>query len=515
MVNKSNSSNANTANQQELASRLARAKSELKDMALFAEKNPSPLIRFDIDGNIVMSNSAAVEVLGENTLPGVALSSVLPEAKYLDLSGCVERGDVFLYSVSIGDKAFQFTIRGIPELCIGHIYASDITEHKQAAKELAVQNELMRVAISTLDFEETFERVKDRINDVIDFDEVVLFHRTADRHQLETHNQAGHALDMPDTIPVEGTSAGDAFLSGKAVVHNNLPSDSPYPKEAELASENGIRSVMWLPLTGRGGALGVMGICSRESGKFGDEEVRFAQQIGDHVAIIIGHHMLYEESRDMAVLEERNRIARDIHDSIAQGLTGIIWQLNALDRMLPDSVDEKTLTLVERIRSIARDSLQEARRSVWDLRSDERLSESLTTKLRQEIEKIGGDSIEASLNVEGTERVLPSGTETALLRICQESLANVIKYAQANRVIITLRYDPEAISLKVSDNGVGFDSATPSRNRSQNSGGFGLINMRERSRLLGGELSVESEPGHGTVVEAVLPLKIAQEGSHS
>ncbi len=102
--------------------------------------------------------------------------------------------------------------------------------------------------------------------------------------------------------------------------------------------------------------------------------------------------------------------------------------------------------------------------------------------------------------------MLPSGLEGALLRICQESLANVLKHANATQVTVTLAFDDSQIRLAIRDNGVGFDPATP-RTRDRESGGFGLINMRERARLLGGELAAQSEPGQGTLVEAILPLK--------
>ncbi len=102
--------------------------------------------------------------------------------------------------------------------------------------------------------------------------------------------------------------------------------------------------------------------------------------------------------------------------------------------------------------------------------------------------------------------MLPPGLEAAFLRICQESLANVLKHANATQVTVTLSFDDSHARLAIRDNGAGFDPATP-RTRGRESGGFGLINMRERARLLGGELTAQSEPGQGTLVEAILPLK--------
>ena len=115
---------------------------------------------------------------------------------------------------------------------------------------------------------------------------------------------------------------------------------------------------------------------------------------------------------------------------------------------------------------------------------------------------IGGGK--TSVAVLGDERVLPSGVETALLRICQESLVNILKYAHASEVGVTLHYEDASVRLTVQDNGRGFDPDTP--HQTDASGGFGLISMRERARLLGGELRVESSPGKGTLVETTLPV---------
>ncbi len=212
-----------------------------------------------------------------------------------------------------------------------------------------------------------------------------------------------------------------------------------------------------------------------------------------------------EALRELAVLEERNRIAREIHDSIAQGLTGIIWQLNALERTAP-SEGGLASDALDRVRSLAKDSLREARRSVWDLRTGPLRGGSLRDALQQELDKGAGiGDRKTSVAVVGDERVLPSGVETALLRICQESLVNILKYAHANEVGVTLHYEGDRVRLTVQDDGRGFDPDSP-RQTSAGGGGFGLISMRERARLLGGKLRVESSPGKGTLVETTLPL---------
>ena len=128
--------------------------------------------------------------------------------------------------------------------------------------------------------------------------------------------------------------------------------------------------------------------------------------------------------RELVVLEERNRIAREIHDSIAQGLTGIIWQINALERTVP-SAGGLASDALDRVRNLAKDSLREARRSVWDLRSGPLQGVSLRYALQQELDKgVGTGDCKPSVAVLGDEKVLPSGVEAALLRICQRRFLN-------------------------------------------------------------------------------------------
>ena len=212
-----------------------------------------------------------------------------------------------------------------------------------------------------------------------------------------------------------------------------------------------------------------------------------------------------EVRQELAVLEERNRLAREIHDTLAQGLTGIIWQLNAAESPVTRGGQE-ALERLRGIRDLVRECLREARRSVWDLRTGLLQGRSLAEALREEgLRAAAEGGFHVSFSVFGQERVLPGGVEAAILRICQESLANAIKHAQATEVTVALSFDDAHVRLSVRDNGKGFDPAET--HRQKDSGGFGLINMRERAQILGGALSVQSDSGQGTLVEATISLE--------
>ena len=199
-------------------------------------------------------------------------------------------------------------------------------------------------------------------------------------------------------------------------------------------------------------------------------------------------------------------MAREIHDTLAQSFTAIIWQVNAAVATVERDSGQESEAL-ERVRNLAQEGLREARRSVWDLRAGPLGGNTLAKALQQETEKVtGGRDIQTSVDVLGEETVLPSGVEAALLRICQESMANVLKHSKATQVSVTLVYDDTKVRLTVEDNGIGFNPNMP-RQLERRDGGFGLIGMRERARLIGGELTVTSEMGRGTTVDVTLPRK--------
>ena len=163
---------------------------------------------------------------------------------------------------------------------------------------------------------------------------------------------------------------------------------------------------------------------------------------------------------------------------------------------------------MDKAKTLARESLQEARRSVWDLLPQTLEEESLTDAIKGEVDRFAGRGTEtANFDVSGATIPTPSEVDAALLRICQEALMNVRKYAQASRVDVILRYGGDSVTLTVHDNGAGFEpSGIPSAD-GETSGGFGLTSMRQRASLLGGTFDIKSERGHGTQITATINIK--------
>jgi signal transduction histidine kinase len=207
--------------------------------------------------------------------------------------------------------------------------------------------------------------------------------------------------------------------------------------------------------------------------------------------------------RESGRLAERQRLARDIHDTLAQGFVSIVLQLQAAEGELPAGAHAARRHL-ELARRTASDNLAEVRRLVWDLRPEQLRAASLGEALGRLTERLAEESgVTATTTVTGTPRPLSPDAEVTLLRVTQEALANVSRHARAGRVALTLSYMDGEAALDVRDDGVGFASGADGAGPN---GGLGLHTMRERVEALGGRLAVESAPGGGTTVAVTVPV---------
>lgn len=202
------------------------------------------------------------------------------------------------------------------------------------------------------------------------------------------------------------------------------------------------------------------------------------------------------------ILEERQRLAREIHDTLAQGFTSIVMHLEAADQALSDDPDTVKKHL-DRARETARNSLDQARRVVHDLRPDLLEQFSLPDALKRVTDRWSeATDIKATTTITGDLIPLHPNIEVILLRAAQESLNNIHKHAQATSVQLTVSYMGDVIILDVKDNGIGLNNAP----KSPLSGGYGLRAMKERVRPYGGSVELESDPGEGTTVVVTIPL---------
>jgi len=225
-------------------------------------------------------------------------------------------------------------------------------------------------------------------------------------------------------------------------------------------------------------------------------------QIGDLLGIAIERARLFDASVQLGALEERNRLAREIHDTLAQGLTAVSLRLEAADALLDAGAPpERVRQSIQQALALTRANLEEARRSVLDLRAAPLEGRGLATAIAEMAEALAArHDIDIEFRTTGASRPVPIRLEMGLYRIAQEALNNIVRHSQAHKATIALVATPEAFRLSVEDDGVGFDPQSVDKSR------FGLVGLNERVRLLGGEFQLETDPGGGTRLEITIPL---------
>jgi two-component system, NarL family, sensor kinase len=264
---------------------------------------------------------------------------------------------------------------------------------------------------------------------------------------------------------------------------------------------DGLRYHASIPLYAGDKKLGVMNVASPGWRSLSPEDLQLLYTVGDLLSIAVERARLFARSTRLGAVEERNRLAREIHDTLAQGLTATALQLESADALL-DAGSQKAHEPLRRALSLTRSNLEEARRSVLDLRAAPLEGRPLYEALRALVERWEAETgIDARYRAVNGSRPLPPRLEAALYRICQEALTNVARHAEADRVRVGLVATPEWVRLVVEDDGRGFDASDVPDDRN------GLLGMRERAEMLGGALEVRSAPAAGTRIKATVPLE--------
>jgi two-component system NarL family sensor kinase len=270
---------------------------------------------------------------------------------------------------------------------------------------------------------------------------------------------------------------------------------------------SGLRFHASVPLHARGRKLGVLNVASTEWHELSSCELRLLHIIGEMLGVAIERSRLYERSSAAGAAEERNRLAREIHDTLAQGLAATVLQLETADALLEaGKATERAHAAVRHALQTTRKSLEDARRSVLDLRPAPLEGRSLAEALRELCGTLGErERPSIHFHVTGGSHALPARVEVGLYRVAQEALSNSLRHSDADTVSMRLLLEPRRVTLSVDDDGSGFE-ASGCDTALRSSRRFGLIGMCERVRLLDGTFAVQSSPGAGTAVKAVVPL---------
>lgn len=310
----------------------------------------------------------------------------------------------------------------------------------------------------------------------------------------------------------------DTFLSGTLAGAANIDVlRCSRLKNAERESDPtswGLRFHASVPIYAGETALGILNVASEDWRELSEAELQLLHIVGDQIGLAIQRARLASDhmraATRLATIEERNRLAREIHDTLAQGLAAITLQLETADA-LAEQRPERAHEAIRRALTLARANLEEARRSVIDLRAVPLQNRTLPEALRELAREAEQDELTISYRYTPDDfPLLSPRLETAMYRIAQEALANVRKHAQAEQVSLTLSLQEQELCLSVYDDGSGFqvDEALDTAARlSGQAGHFGLIGMNERVKLLGGTLCIDSGPDSGTCLIVCVPLE--------
>ena len=261
----------------------------------------------------------------------------------------------------------------------------------------------------------------------------------------------------------------------------------------------GTITILVVPMLIAGDVAGLLAISFRELRELHSDEIELAQALANQAMLAVQLTRLSEQSRQAAVMAERHRVVRDVHDTLAHAFTGVIVQLEAGDDAAARGFDAEAGAHIARAEAMARAGLQEARRSVMALRPQVLEGNDLSTALREMVAGMtDGTSVNSEFAQGGVPRQLPPAWEEHLLRIGQETLTNAIRHGHAQRIVMELDFSDDAVLLRLTDDGRGFDANSAFD-------GLGLAGMRARVSSMGGQLSISSAAGSGTTISVSVP----------
>jgi signal transduction histidine kinase len=335
-----------------------------------------------------------------------------------------------------------------------------------------------------------------------------VYHGLSDKYVVEMRLKLGEGI------------AGKVAQSGRSVLLEDISSE-PNAARLDLISSEGLRAFLSVPLRAKDNVLGVMNVASHVPHRFTKEDVHLLHSIGDQLGIAVEQAILNERLRKarerlrklarqnlVAEEEERRRIARELHDETSQSLSGIALQLEALIEMSAksDNQDAQLIAGLKKVQSLTVQVHKEVSRVISNLHPTVLDTLGLVAAVRQHVKNsLQPLDINVAVEVKGTEMRFPPDVETALFRVVQGAIGNIIKHSKAKNASIVLVYQPDEFSLSIRDDGQGFD-VSKLTDVEESGRGRGLFSMRERIGFLGGTSGVESKTGAGTTVWARIPI---------
>ena len=377
----------------------------------------------------------------------------------------------------------------------------------ERTRELEILNSIAAAVNRSLNLKEVFQYAIDTTGDALGLEVGAAFRLDEETAKgqdplltlLAHRGLSAEFLPFVEHLPLRGSMIEETLPAGGPLAWT--PSEHRLEPVRQALVQEGLAFGISVPFVAQGRLLGAMMLGSRKERFMNPEELSLLASIGQEVSMAVKNARLYDRAQQMAALEERNRLAQELHDSVTQSLYSLTLYAETAARMLEAGESKKAVDQLRELGDTAREALQEMRLLIFELKPLDLQKAELADAIRSRLDTVESRvGLKADLRVTGEARI-GDPLKLELYHVAREALNNVLKHACARRVSVVLTLSPDEAALEVNDDGKGFDPDT-----GRASGGFGLAGMAERARRVGGKLTVESCPGGGTKVGFRAPL---------
>lgn len=373
-------------------------------------------------------------------------------------------------------------------------------------QELAALNSVALAVSESLNLDVILYRALDKVLQVTATDAGEIFLQD---EQTQEMVQRVHSGLFPELFQEKTRfRSGEGFVgavaqSGEPIAVEDVSQDHRLLRDK--IRESRFRSLVSVPLKAKNIVIGVINLATLSRRRFTTEDMQLLTNIGNQIAVAIENARLHEQIQGMAALEERERIAREMHDSLAQVLSYVNTKTQAVRQLLATGQEAKAEAHLKELEDVAQDAYTDVREAILGLRSTDFLQKGIVSTLKEYIFRFSQlSNIKADLEISnGGHSSLPMTTELQVIRIIQESLTNVRKHAQANHAWVRISTKGEQAEIVIEDDGQGFNVSHMRRGDWPQ---FGLQAMRERAESVRGTLDIRSTPGKGTKITLRVPL---------
>lgn len=413
-------------------------------------------------------------------------------------------GTLFLISREVrdfDDDEITLLISAGQQIGVAVDNASLFRAEQRRSEQFRVISEVGRQITSLIDIDQMLDQVVHLIHKTFGYEHVHI--ATIEDDYAVYQFGSGRLWENPDfqfsparlKIGKEGIT-GRVASTGETVY---LPDVREDPAYVEMVGSKTLSEVT-VPIKVKGKVIGILDAQSERVNAFDESDLVVLQSLADQTAVAIENAQLYKQAQQLAVIKERNRLARELHDSVTQALYGITLHAEAAYRQLKADQAELANDQLAELRNTAQEALREMRLLIFELRPSVVELQGLVPALRARLEAVeerAGMGVE--FNVEGN-LDLNDKTQDGLYRIAQEALNNALKHAKANHIILNIKANLSKVVLEIIDDGIGFDP-----DNAVEGGGLGLDGMIERAELMGGKLTLNSKPDAGTTIRIEVP----------